>query len=488
MVIARVPARALRPVLAAALALAAIGGFGAAPASAQPLVTGLSGVYEYNPTAYAHVRATGAEFVRIGVPWAAIAPRQQPAQWQPENPGDPNYSWGFVDGAVKDAVAAGLTPVLMVSTAPAWADRCPPPAIFPEAVCDPDPAALAKFATAVARRFSGSFDGLPRVRYWQGLNEPNLSLYFDPQYEGSKLVSPQLYRQLINAFYAAIKAVDPSNLVLVAGLGPIAVPKYTIGPLAFARQLLCMTGSRKPRPAAGNCEGGLHFDIFDVHPYTTGGPTHEGGSNDVELGDLPKLIALLGAADRAGRIHGAYRRTPLWVTEFSWDTKPPDPGGLEMKIAARWVAEALYQVWHDGIEHFFWYGLRDEPLGPGSSYKSTAQSGLYFRGPSVGEDQPKKTFYAFRFPFVAYQSGRSLSFWGRTPTSSGGKVTIQILRGGRWLTVRSTTADGDGIFAGHLATGYGANLKGAARARFGGVASVPFSMRPVKDFYQPPFG
>lgn len=116
----------------------------------------------------------------------------------------------------------------------------------------------------------------------------------------------------INAFYDAVKAVDASNLVLAAGLGPIAIPGWTIGPMRFTRELLCMTGRREPRPLPGSCEGGVRFDIFDIHPYTTGGPTHKGHADDVELGDLGKLTELLDAADRGGRIKGRFRHTQIW--------------------------------------------------------------------------------------------------------------------------------------------------------------------------------
>ncbi len=153
--------------------------------------------------------------------------------------------------------------------------------------CDPDPAALAAFATAAARRYSGQFGGLPHVRYWQGLDEPNLSLFFNPQFKSGKPVSPGLYRKLINAFYFAIKSVDRSNLVLAAGLGPIQVRHLTIGPMRFTRLLLCMTGRAIRIRTRGRCGGGVHFDIFDIHPYTTGGPTHKGRADDVELGDCP---------------------------------------------------------------------------------------------------------------------------------------------------------------------------------------------------------
>lgn len=480
-------ARASRLAVALLLGLIAVLAWDTTSAQARvrPLHTGVSYIYDNDLAAFENAKRAGVDIVQTPLRWASVAPEKQPAAWNPEDPGDPHYDWEFIDQWVSRAVAAGLTPVLQIRGAPLWAHRCHSGET--DIPCNPDPAALAAFATAAAKRFSGNFGGLPRVAYWQGLNEPNLSMFFAPQFEGDNPVSPHLYRVLINSFYAAIKAVDPSNLVIAGGLGPIAVPKYTIGPMRFTRLLLCMRGHNHPRPTRGSCEGGVHFDIFDIHPYTTGGPTHEGGINDVQLGDLAKLKALLAAADRAGRIKGAFERTPLWVMELSWDTNPPDPGGLPMKIESRWIAEALFNSWSLGIEYFFWYSLRDgehEPL----PFSQTVQSGLYFRGPTVAQDQPKEILFAYRFPFVAYPREKGLFFWGRTPSSNKGKVVIQILKRGHWRKAAVARADEAGIFQGLAPRRYGRNKRGAARAVYTGETSVPFSMRPVPDFPHPPFG
>ena len=45
----------------------------------------------------------------------------------------------------------------------------------------------------------------------------------------------------------------------------------------------------KPKPVQG-CEAGVRLDAIDVHSYTTGGPTHEGRPNDVQMGDLAKML------------------------------------------------------------------------------------------------------------------------------------------------------------------------------------------------------
>jgi hypothetical protein len=458
-------------------------------AGARALVTGVTNTYDTSPLAYQRVKETGAQFVRIPLHWEATVPASQPAGWHPEDPADPNYNWGQTDEQVIRAVQAGLIPVLQVGGAPRWAQRCQAPGALKWATCDPDPAALAAFAGAAARHYSGLVPGIPQVLFWQALNEPNLSLFFFPQFDTSgRALSPDLYRGAINAFYTAVKSVNSSNLVLSAGLGPIAVPPWTIGPMRFARELLCMKGHNRPRPKPGNCGGGVRFDIFAIQPYTTGAPTHEGGINDVQLGDLAKLQTLLRAADKAGRIKGQFRHTPLWITEFSWDSQPPDPGGLPMEILTRWTAEALHLAWKAGVTHFFWYSLHDGEREPGRPYSETFESGLYFRGPTIEQDTPKEVLYAFRFPFVSFPGEKGLSFWGRTPNSTNGRVTIQIWRGGGWHKVAMIRADASGIFNGRVGSGYGGNKRGSVRAVYHGESSIPFSMRPVLDFRHPPFG
>jgi hypothetical protein len=461
-------------------------------ASARPFETGISGIGDYSPLSFERSRDAGARWVRLALYWEDIAPQQQPGGWDPTNPADPHYDWSYVDQGVTEAVRHGLNPLLLVDGAPRWAQRCTsPPGLQLTELCDPDPAALAAFATAAARRYSGGFGGLPRVQYWQALNEPNLTLFFFPQFNTEfKPLSPGLYRALINSFYDAVNAVDPSNVVVTAGLGPTELRGYNVGPMKFARLLLCMKGTEKPKPVKG-CEGGVRFDAFDVHPYSTGGPTHEGRPNDVQMGDLAKLQTLLKAADKAGHIQGQFKRTQLWIGEFSWDSAPPDPRGLPMNILTQWTAEALHEAWANGVTKLFWYGLRDQPLGGG---EGTVQSGLYFRANELANDHPKEVLVSFRFPFVAFarkphgRKAGGLEYWGRTPSSGPGRVVLEAFLKGGWRRLAVVKADKVGIFRGTLRNRYGRNKRGAVRAVFADHQSVPFPMKRVGDFRHPPFG
>jgi hypothetical protein len=132
-------------------------------ADARPLATGITYVGDSEPLTYQQAKRTGAQMVRVLVRWAEVAPKSEPRSWQPEDPGDPNYDWAPIDLEMIHASEAGLISVVMVHGAPSWAQRCQAP--LPGSICDPDPTALAAFATAAARRYSGYFGGLPRVRY-----------------------------------------------------------------------------------------------------------------------------------------------------------------------------------------------------------------------------------------------------------------------------------------------------------------------------------
>ena len=81
--------------------------------------------------------------------------------FDPANPTDPAYDWSSVDPYVKLAVQHDLTPMLSVFEAPDWAERS---SEGPVGAKSPDPAELAAFGRAIARRYSGQVMGLPRIR------------------------------------------------------------------------------------------------------------------------------------------------------------------------------------------------------------------------------------------------------------------------------------------------------------------------------------
>ena len=78
--------------------------------------------------------------------------------------------------------------------------------------------------------------------------------------------------------------------------------------------------------------------------------------------------------------------------------------------------------------------------------------------------------------------------WGRTPNSGGGRVVLQGSRRRGWRRIGSARANRNGIFRKLVRTRYGRGGRGRVRAVYRGRSSVGFSLRGVRDFYQPPFG
>lgn len=456
--------------------------------AARPLATGItvpdSGLV--SKLGYDRIRKAGASYTRIYVYWRQIAPAEEPNDWNPVDPADPNYNWFGADYQLTNAVKAGLTPIVQISGAPNWAERCK--VENRAGVCNPDPVAFQRFTRATVKRYSGNFNGLPKARYWLPWNEPNLNLYFMPQRKGKKRFSPGLYRNLLNRFAAVVKSSDSSNKVVGGGLAPLGGDTST-NPLDFTRRLLCMKGLKRPRPIPG-CKSRGRFDIWAINPYTSGGPTHKSiHPDDMQLGDVGEMVTLIRAAKRFGKIRSSKRYVPVWITEFSWDSKPPDPGGLRMGILSRWASEAMFRSWRAGVDNFFWLTLRDWKKPAGVPFSQSIESGLWFRGATLQKDRPKRVLKAFRFPFVAFRHKRGIMVWGRTPNSKPGRVTIRFGRkyGKVNRRVKVVRSNKFGVFQKFIRTSLGRNKRGFLTARFG-ATSLPFSLKRIPSFYQTPFG
>jgi hypothetical protein len=403
-----------------------------------PLATGIVDPSLFNSaqreTAFAMSRSSGARYVRIGVPWQAIAPTTRPAGFVAEDPTSPGYSWAGMDATLEAAASAHVTPILDVAGTPHWAYAKRPKrgnAGVPAA------SALGAFAKALATRYDGGGD-LPAEHVFQVWNEPNNSLNLGP-------ASASAYRGMVNAFANAVHGVDRANIVVAGALDPFGHPKgkkqkwYSVAPLAFMRSLLCLSKGSHPHVT---CHNAVHFDAWSHHPYTFGGPFgHAANPDDVELGDLPRMHALLQAGVRHHRVVSSHP-VKFWVTEFGWDSNPPRRHAAPMGLAARWTAESLHQMWLSGVSLVTWFDLQDRRS------PSPYQSGLFFHSSSLGHARAKPVRTAFRFPFVAYRHGSTVSVWGRDATSSKARATIQRRHGkrGRWRTVGYIVSNGSGIF------------------------------------------
>ena len=398
--------------------------------------------------------------VLLGANWINIAPGDPPPGFDPRDPGDPAYAWGTLDAAVRDATAQGLEVMILINRAPPWAEGPNNPGQqpgFEVGTWKPDPGDVADFGAAIATRYSGRFvdpantgaGALPAVRLWELWAEPNLWLNLTPQYEDGKPFAAEHYRQMLNAFYPAIKGVDPQNKVVTGGLAPNGDPPGGLRtrPLAFYRRLLCLRGHKKLRRT--QCSSKPHFDVLADNPITIGGGPRTSAihPDDVMSADLGKVRRVLRAAERAHTIEPGGRH-PLWATEFWWPSNPPAAkGGVRPQRQARWIEESLYLYWKAGASLAIMLQIKDtDPDYVGGT-------GLYF-----ADGTPKPALTAFRFPFVAERkSRRVVRAWGRAPT--GGELRIERASGNGWRTVKRLSVQRRSVFDTKL------RIRGGARLR-----------------------
>lgn len=433
-------------------------------------------------------RAAGAAVVRIPVNWRDDVQAVPPAGFQAADPASSAYDFTRIDAAVRSAAAAGLQPLLVVSHAPAFAEA---PHRWPYAYPGswaPSPDALRDFAGALARRYDGAFPdplqparALPRVRLLQAWNEPNLPRYLEPQWVARgrrwSAFSPLLYRQMLNAFYAGVKSVAPSDTVIAAGIAPEgeAAGMGAMAPVTFLRGMLCLEGCPQPP----------RFDVLAFHPLSVFDPDVPAVSAlDVSISDIAKVTALLRLAERRRTVLPA-RPKPLWVTELNWQSAPQSPHGVPPDLQAAWVSRALHRLWVAGAGLVTWEFLLDPypslslsaPTGPALELRRPA--GLYTAGVLDGRSDPAlarpKPFLAgFAFPFDPLRvDRRHVRVWALLARPAQRVQLQRRTRAGAWRTIALLRGGANGVLNALTALHGGALL----RLRSGALISPPGSVR-----------
>jgi hypothetical protein len=453
----------------------------------------LSANAETRSLALSRIRATGASIVRIPVEWRYIVSPDPPPGFDAGDPASPAYDFQAVDAAVRDTVAAGLEPLLVVSRAPAFAeapDRWP--YAYPGSWA-PDPVAFGEFATAVARRYGGSFSDplmpgrtLPRVRFYEAWNEPNLARYLEPQWivqDGRWVAfSPLIYRQLLNAFYLAVKAVAPDDVVLSAGIAPNGDPAGVgrMTPVRFLQGMLCLEGDGHAEGDArvAPCPDPAHFDVLAFHPLSFEGPDRPAASSqDVAISDIAKVISLLARAQRAGMALPRAHK-PVWVTELDWESSPPAPGGVPGWLQAQWISRALHRLWVAGVGLADWQFLLDPypdlllATPTGGLVGVSRPAGLYSPGPGgdFATARPKPFLRGFTLPFDPLRvDRRQVRVWALLMGPGQAAVLQRRARAGRWRTIDRLHADRSDVLNVLVSLRGGAQL----RLQSGSLLSAP---------------
>lgn len=415
--------------------------------------------------------ALGVDVVKLNVDWRRLAPSSRPGDAADPSSYDAG-KWAPYDAAIAGAQARGMRMLLTVSgPAPDWAVSGSSEPV--QGVMRPDPAAFGEFVRAVGTRYSGSYHPpvapipggdpgglplpvppaqaaqsapLPRVDLWSVWNEPNLVRFLQPQRDSRKRpLSPHIYRGLYLAAHGGLTASGHGrDTILLGELLPVGKAarstRSSIRPLEFLREMACV--DRRLRPYRGSaarrrgCEGfrALPGTGVAVHPYTSGisAPprVRPRRSDDISISTLPRVTKLL---DRLGSRKRLERRRGMgvWLTEFGFQTDPPERFGADLRRVPAYMAESEYMAWRNRrVKSVSQYPLVDD--GDLAGF----QSGLRFND---GRAKPY-VYRAYEMPLHARRaSRRTVELFGGVRAASGGRVRIESRRrGGRWR--KATTA------------------------------------------------
>lgn len=394
----------------------------------------------------AEFAALGADVVKIQLYWDDVVPpgRRRPAGFDASNPA--SYHWDTYPGAINAILAAGMRPYVSIGAhAPRWATNGRGRA----GTGRPSAKEFGLFVEAVGRQF-------PNVHIWSIWNEPNLYSWLSPQRKGGVPQSPSIYRRLYLAGHAALGATGHGgDRILLGELMPRGgTSSRKIRPLDFLRELVCLDRNyRQYRGRAARARGcgkvgRIPTSGLAYHPYTLrGGPGIHDGPGDAAIGELDRVTKTLDALGRRGKLP---RKLPLWITEFGFQTNPPDPYfGVTLRRAAAFMDTSEFTAFRDPrIASYSQYTLMDDPPRPsgGRPFQRWAswQSGLRF-----GNGKAKPFVYgAFRLPFLVRSLGPDVvELFGGGRTGAGPVAAIEAKApGGRYRSIASLPVNEHGYF------------------------------------------
>jgi hypothetical protein len=439
------------------------------------------------------IKSLGAEIVKVTVNWREIAPAgaRKPAGFNGDDPGEYALSaWAPYDALARDARERGLEVFFLLGArAPDWAvqkrsqgsyrpnpveferfvravgkryagsyaderelqspppeapppsdgggggspppQQCPAQPPYPPG-CEPIPASAA----------SQPGDALPRVTMWSIWNEPNLSGWLAPQWKNRRLpISPHIYRTLYLAGQTALAGTGHGgDTILFGNLLPFARSGKTfpgkVRPLEFLREATCLDPSYRPfRGRAARVRGCSGFKPIRTsgiayHPYTLAGGLLVNSAPSPDEASIDTLSKLTKALDKIGkRRRFSTRRPPVYLSEFGWQTRPPDPFATSLRLVPEFIGQSEWLAFRNPrVKAIAQYPLVDDAVDrSGFRRFSGFQSGLRY---SNGKEKPR-VYDAWRLPFfVRLLAPNKVEIFGGNRAATGGRVTVQSKLGG----------------------------------------------------------
>jgi hypothetical protein len=297
-----------------------------------------------------------AQVVRITLWWGGPIGVAQSQPKNPTNPADPAYNWGAYDQAVQFAAKNKIKVLFSIVGTPSWANGRRSSKYAPTRG-----ASLQSFAAAAAKRYSGTFEpttdsaALPAVHLWLAWNEPNNPVFLYPQYKKVHgrwiALSAYSYVRICNAIYNGVHGVQHAAAKVACGAtdprgnNQPRSKRASISPLAFLRSVKKYHLRR--------------FDAWAHHPYAPRAsltPSSKPKASDKSTVILGNIGVLTNELTRL------YGKKPLWITEYGYQTRPPDRTfGVAWKTQAKYLAQA-YSIARKNprIQMMIWFLVKDE--------------------------------------------------------------------------------------------------------------------------------
>ena len=395
------PFRRIALVFTLAALVAAVGvvlpGATAAPSAPTQTPRWVKGIYDEPETLYGNPDRTfpilarlRARALRVNLYWGGKfgVANQRPIRWG--DPDEPAYDWRIYDRLALYAAQYRIRIIFSIYGTPRWANGGRGLNVPPTNMLD-----LQRFAQVAASRYSGKYvnnDGrrLPPVRTWLAWNEPNNPVFLRQQFKrvGRRWViqSARDYAKMCNAIVRGVANADIRIPFMREGQRVacgVTAPRGNNNPRSSRPSVSPLVFMRAMKAA-----GARGFDAYAHHPYygrpsegpTKAPPSARGAAaTAITLGNIGVMIRELT------RVFG---RTPLWITEYGYQTNPPDRFfGVSNFLQALYLRQAYAIAKRNPrIDMFLWFLLRDEPR-----IKNGWQSGFI-----TASGARKPSFNAFR--------------------------------------------------------------------------------------------
>lgn len=261
------------------------------------------------------------------------------------------FDWSYSDNVVYAANRKKIDLLARVDNAPDWAA----PGCFNAATSTMGPpkrtADWLDFLTAFATRYK------QRVRAYEIWNEPNLSREWCNQPP-----NPTAYAQFLKASYSAIKAVDPSAMIISGGLDPTtccADGKQAMPDALFLNKLYDAMGGK----SAG------YFDVLGAHAAgykadPEADPAvvaNDPGltNNDPSPADLKRIYCFRHVEDiHQIMVQRGDSKKQIAITEFGWTSDPLNTAYAWFRVDEQTKADRIVRAYAYAVQHWKpWIGM-----------------------------------------------------------------------------------------------------------------------------------